>query len=274
MYIYQDKSQVVLQIKGSGVLNFLQGLISIDTLKIENKSRFFTWLDAFGFVEIEGMISQVEEEIYIAIDEKFKDKLISNINKYKLRLDIKVETTEFKTYYNFKKELSFDENNKAIKLDEEIIINDPRGTDIEIIYSKKSKEINQTKEDWDNFRYKEGLIINEDILEKQIPHLWGYELYKAFDYNKGCYLGQEKTNSIKRTKEITKHIFPAKILKGDLKKGSRIKINKQTIKVGGVNKNQAFVLLPIEDANKELKIEEVIIQSTIPKWYNLERLKK
>lgn len=274
MNIYKDNNKSILKIHGDDAAAFLQGLISIDITTLSERSRFFVILDAFGFVKYEGFIIKHDAIFYLEVSDA--DEIISFFNKYKIRKKVLIEKLNYKVYYILPDEIKYEEAKSFNynKEEDEFKVIDGRSINIIRIYTNKDMNVSITEKAWEEFSYKNGLFNSKDILSEQIPHSWGYEMLGAFDYDKGCYLGQEKINSIKRLSNIKSHILPCKIIGSEkLNAGDKFKVNGKTIKIGSVSKDYCFALVPSIYLGKEIILKENIkIHSFIPLWYELDKV--
>lgn len=88
-------------------------------------------------------------------------------------------------------------------------------TSIEANVGESSTQLAQVDQDeYAKVRYSLGVAESEDLIkDKSIPLELGFDHLNAISFNKGCYLGQEFTNSCKRVLEVRKAPQAFKLLR-------------------------------------------------------------
>jgi tRNA-modifying protein YgfZ len=200
----------IISLSGEDKITFLQGLITNDIKDIEQKDLIFAaFLTPNGRFFADFFLFFKDKKIYIDINEKFQADLIKKLNLYKLASDVEIKQEKLKTYYSDKK------NKDSYQ--------DPRNQEIGFRIYSDSETTNSDLES-----YKKLLIDNKIIdgaydleQDKSIILEFGYNEFKAIDFNKGCYLGQELITRTHRLGEIRKKIYK---LEFELKEGQKISI--------------------------------------------------
>lgn len=129
--------------------------------------------------------------IFLEIYEEWKTEILNKLSWYKLRALINIEETDFKVYTS--REGQKDSTN--------IVFNDPRHHDLGYrIWSVINHELLNTDSltDYEKIRIEHIIPEAGKELIKGIGFPLQYNLESAIDFSKGCYLGQEVTNRIKR----------------------------------------------------------------------------
>ncbi|MFL1780914.1 Folate-binding protein YgfZ [Candidatus Hepatincolaceae symbiont of Richtersius coronifer] len=142
-------------------------------------------------------------------------------------------------------------------------------------------------QEYDYFRYINGILQQEELIrEKSIPLEVGFDELNAIAYNKGCYLGQEFTNSCKNLLVIRKRVIP--FVMGNKEEGVEIKVGdkvyikalnleeKHNLEVGeilgiksiGNAKICLLVLFKMEFIKETVYYQDITLQAIIPNWLN------
>lgn len=227
MTIKYIKSQYcIINIKGKDSKTLLQSLITqnIDLLSSQN-SIYSLLLTNTGRYYCDFWIVNTgnQNEFVIVIDKNQADKFITKLKFYKLRSEVYLDKRDEGVYIFFS-----NESNAFNALTSNVIYNesyiafkDNRLDNLGFFLICKNLNIqkiedlfkSQVIEDKDNTNYLTHLYKNTiptaDILEeeKSIPIEFGFDELSAISYNKGCYLGQEFTNSAKRTLKVRKRLI-------------------------------------------------------------------
>lgn len=208
-------NRAVIKVVGQDSVKFLQNLITNDIRKnnycytylLNNQGRYL--FDFFVYVHN-------SEEIYIDIDEKAKEALINHLNFYKLRSNIEIKDldNEYKIAYS----------HQELKIESLISACDPRYNLLgfrsiakeailsSLCHSRPSCHSREGGnpaplylEDKYNFTIIDG--VEDLIIDKSIPNMYGAEELNAISYDKGCYVGQEVISRTKYQGVIRRKIY-------------------------------------------------------------------
>lgn len=196
------KDRVILSLKGSDALKFIQNFSSNNIEKItfsynyllNNQGRYL--FDFFAF-------KLDNNAIYLDCHREQKTDLIARLNLYKLRSDVIItdESNDFMIIYS----------NEPINTEDiRYSYQDPR-------YSKlgyrslaiKSDNYNSVPGLYMEDKYKYTIIDGciDLVVEKSIPIEFAAEEQQALSFNKGCYVGQEVISRAKSQGVIRKKIY-------------------------------------------------------------------
>ena len=212
-----------IEISGEDRANFLQGIITNDINKCENKNTpiYSCFLSPQGKFLADFFIVNFDNYYLIEIDKKFFELFYSKLILYKLRS--KVEFKEIKSLLSF---IFFTKN--IPDFDKNIItFNDPRNKNLGIkVYlnneSSNLKILSKIKK-YEFINYEKILMknlvpnSNKDLIENKSLLLENnFDNINAIDWNKGCYVGQEITARMKYRSLLKKKLYILQILSGNL----------------------------------------------------------
>ncbi|MEM8833391.1 MAG: folate-binding protein [Pseudomonadota bacterium] len=173
----------LIHIEGADRVDFLQGLITNDVTKLEEKKIlyaclltpqgkflhdfFMHWGDGFILLDCEG-------------GDRAQD-LYTRLNRYRLRSNVQLSVEEdHKTYAVF---------------GEDIGLPDPRHNALGNRTFEKPDAEEKPFEEWDKLRIHHKIPdgSRDMIVDKSLPLECGLDKLNALDWDKGCYMGQELT---------------------------------------------------------------------------------
>ncbi len=242
--------------------NFLQGLITNDIRILKSQNIIYTcMLNPKGRYNFDFFIFKYNDDFYIDIHKDYIDAFISKLNFYKLfhKIDVVLETN-LKVYYlnqdKFKNNTFFFIDPRLSSLGYKYVTSD----DLEdtIHYS-----------DYLELCYKNAVLESSDfIIDKTIPIEVGMDELNAISYTKGCYLGQEFTNSAKRRLVIRKRIISILLNGANVSIKDAI-LTKNSEKVGEITSlanKYATAMVLMSYKNDELYVVDQLIQQHTPSW--------
>ena len=198
--------RIVLKIFGESkddILKFLQQIASNDFLSDEFQLVYTLFLSGTGKFLFDGFVFCDDELVYIDCAKVIKNELISHIKKYKARLNIRIEDTEYNVYANFSEII-------GDLIEDSLVFDDPRGANLgkRIYYSGDIHGFNEDINKYHLHRVEnntpEGCY--EISFEQSFPIYFKMHEIHAISLTKGCYLGQEPTNRLYRTAVLRKEV--------------------------------------------------------------------
>ena len=227
------------------ILKFLQQITSNDLLNNESNLIYTLFLSGSGKFLFDGFIFHDDQFFYLDCFDEIKDQLISHIAKYKARLNIKIEETQYFVYQNFDENINLSDKHSFIFKDQRC---DNLG---ERIYSineiaNYSPDINKYHESRIKNNIPEGCY--EAIHDRSFPIYFKMHEINAISLKKGCYLGQEPTNRLYRTGILRKEIAPFFLNEKNLSLTKGDKLNNDIV-CSIFNNQFGFLMREKEDFN-------------------------
>ena len=261
-YFYKNRNSRFITLEGEDSSEFLQNLITNDINKCRNNNIIYSCLlTPQGKFISDFFIFKQDEKFIIETHSFFYEKLLKNLNIYKLRSKILINEANYMNSYSIFGELQ--KNEGTI-----FFVPDPRNKNIgnKLIHESKNPEILNDFIEIDENKYHEILINNSvplshyDLEENKSLLLENnFESLNAISWDKGCYVGQEITARMKYRALLKKRIYSL-----ILKEGSPI--IKQSIKENGselgkiisIKNKSILAMLKIEFAETKIKSKEAI----------------
>ena len=260
------KNRGVISISGDDASNFLQNIITNDIKKItKNNSVFSAILNPQGKYLNEFFIIHFQDGYLLDCSEDITQDIIKNLSKYKLNSKVEINdiSKNFvvgiisnEKFEDLQNELNL--NHNTILFRDTPIFLDPRSYKLGArILSKLEKLYLTIKKldlqiiDSSNYYIN---AFNHGIPEKGLKNLKNqlfgleanFEEYKAIDFKKGCFVGQENTSRMKLKNKLRRKLFSIKSDE-ELKIGDDLFFNE--IKIGKVliGSPYAFALIKLYD---------------------------
>ncbi len=193
------KNRSLIEIFGDDRKKFLQGLITNDINKVNDKSLIYSaMLNAQGRFLYDFFIFEKNDSLFLDCDAKRREEILQKFNLYKLRAKILVKKNDdLSIVWNL-------ENGQFI---------DPRHQNLGYRSYEKLEISAESTLDYHKNRISLKIPESEEDLtyEKSIILEFGFDNLNAISYNKGCYIGQELTSRTHFKGEIRKKIFHLKI---------------------------------------------------------------
>jgi len=280
-----EKEQVIIledrgliSVTGEEAKDFLQNILSNDVAKVSDYNSIFSGIfTPQGKYLYEFFVIKSKYGYLLDCDNEFTGNIIDYLLKYKLRSKIEIQNfssrfaigiinlDKFQEIQNTEKK-----NTETILFRESLIFIDPRTKELGARILSSLEKLYLTIK-----KLKLKIIENKNYLNKAylcgIPikgtknlqgQLFGleanFEQFKAIDFKKGCYVGQENTARMKLKGKLRRRLMPIKTNE-KLKVGSEIMF--QNIKIGKVliNEPYTFALIRLFDPDwSEFKDKDVI----------------
>ena len=280
-----EKEQVIIledrgliSVTGEEAKDFLQNILSNDVAKVSDYNSIFSAIfTPQGKYLYEFFVIKSKYGYLLDCDNEFTGNIIDYLLKYKLRSKIEIQNfssrfaigiinlDKFQEIQNTEKK-----NTETILFRESLIFIDPRTKELGARILSSLEKLYLTIK-----KLKLKIIENKNYLNKAylcgIPikgtknlqgQLFGleanFEQFKAIDFKKGCYVGQENTARMKLKGKLRRRLMPIKTNE-KLKVGSEIMF--QNIKIGKVliNEPYTFALIRLFDPDwSEFKDKDVI----------------
>jgi folate-binding protein YgfZ len=270
----------IISVSGPDAGDFLQNILTNDVDKVvESNSIFSAIFTPQGKYLYEFFIIKSKDGYFLDCDNESTEEIIGYLSKYKLssKIEIKNQSSSYVIgIISLEKflEIQADEGRSAqtILYRESSVFIDPRVKELgaRILSSLEKlhltiKKLNLKIVD-DKEYLKKAYACGVPIkgLKNLKDQLFGleanFEKFKAIDFKKGCYIGQENTARMKLKNKLRRKLLPIKS-ESELKIGSDIMFN--DIKIGKIliNKPYPFALIKIFDPeisdfdNKELSVD-------------------
>lgn len=230
-----EKDQVVIlekreaiQVSGSDAKDFLQNIITNDINKVTSKNSIFAaLLTPQGKYLNEFFIIKNYDGYLLDCSENSSSQLIRDLSKYKLRSKVEIMDLSSKFVVGVINPIKFEELQKETKCKDNTIFfrdtpifSDPRSKELGArIFSNLEKlyltikKLNLTvidSREYYSLAYKLG--IPEKGLSNLKDQLFGleanFEIFKAIDFKKGCFIGQENTARMKLKNKLRRKLLP------------------------------------------------------------------
>jgi folate-binding protein YgfZ len=222
----QDRS--IITLSGKEVKEFLQGLVTNDMSKIEQKKTIYAlMLTPQGKFLYDFYIWENLDKIYIDCLLADRDQIIDKLNLYRLGQDIKVRASSYYSVLFVSSALPG--------------FSDPR-------IPNRASRVYLSDDEKDSFIKEHDILLNigeykrflcdhaipdashDMIKEKSFPLEYGMDEYNAISFAKGCYVGQELVARTKFRGTIRKKIFQITSLKHiHAVKGEEVICNEKSI---------------------------------------------
>lgn len=196
----------IIEITGKDRKNFLQGLITNDINKVNEKILTYSaMLDARGRFLYDFFIFEKDENIFIDCSLENCAEITKKLSMYKLRSDVQIKKNQDLQVFWTDKEQS-----------EDLFFQDPRNSNLGYrAYQIPTNEqpITNNQQPYHLARIENKIAEGEYDLtkEKSLILEFGFDDLNAIDYNKGCYVGQELTARTHHLGEVRKKIFHIQI---------------------------------------------------------------
>ena len=269
------KDRGLISISGSDAKDFLQNIITNDINKVSADNSIFSGLfTPQGKYLYEFFIIKNENNYFLDCDEESSKELIEHLIKYKLRS--KVEIKDVSSNYvvgiislsKLEEMKKFnDENFSKIEFKKISFFEDPRKKELggrllssleKLHLIIKKLELRICEEE---IYYKKAHSLGVPIkgLHYLKDQLFGleanFEEFKAIDFKKGCYIGQENTARLKLRNKLRKKLLPLKT-EANLKIGSVFKLNDREVGRVLIDKPFPFVLVNLYYINSKNLFKE------------------
>jgi len=204
------KQRKIIRLSGDDCVDFLQGLISNNALKLlKNEPIYTALLSPQGKFLYDFFLIPWQGNIYIDVAKNREHDLLSRLKIYRLRSKVEIETAD-----DLCVAALWENAAETIEKIEYKLYQDPRlpALGFRIIGNEKSiKETSNTfvpEEEYEKLRLDLCVPDTSDmIIEKSLLLEFSFEELHGVNFSKGCYVGQEVTARSKFRGQVRKNIY-------------------------------------------------------------------
>ena len=280
-----EKEQVVIledrgliSIFGEDTKVFLQNILSNDINKVNDSFSVFSAIfTPQGKYLYEFFVIKSRNGYFLDCENEFTNEIIEHLSKYKLRSKVEIKDVSskhvigiisFDKFKEIQKELK--DSSSTIQFRESPVFVDPRTITLGARILSNIEKLHLTIKK-----------LNLEIIKKEVylskAHLCGIpikgiknlknqlfgleanlENFKAIDFKKGCYVGQENTARMKLKNKVRKRLLPISS-KNELSISKEIFYNEKIVGNILISKPYPFALIKVIDPNLEDFIEKDLI---------------
>lgn len=236
-------SRRIIAVKGEGIQEFLQGLVTQDMNIVKpGTAKAAVFLNAKGRVMTDALLYRPEKDQGLLVDvpAAHVDALANHLVRHKLRLPISIEKNP----------------NLGIQIvDSKDGFEDPRLATLghRVIMEREMKDSIESTE-YRRRRFLQGVVEAQDLGNDSIPIFYNFDFLNAIAFAKGCYSGQELVTRTLRRGVVRKRAVPVQTLseENSIKVGSPVLCNGKEIgSVFASEGNVGLALLQFESAVNE-----------------------
>lgn len=281
--ILSDRS--LIKIKGDGMFDYCQGLMTNDIFRLKTEKSLFTMLlNSKGRVLYDCLVYNMDDHLLLECDKDAASDLTKYLKMYLLRRKLDINILDDTRVW-----VLFGSTPMHTEFDSVSVFNDPRLPVLgHRIISNKNLDIkNEISLDecdstftYQQWRFTNGVVEGSELLKGQsFPLEMNCDYLNGISFNKGCYVGQELTARTHHTGVIRKRIMP--LIFDETPTGLELNANiyiqstsdtkRSPGKLRGFCKNVGVGLLRIEEC---LKAEKLFIggftaKTFIPNWWKV-----
>ncbi len=291
-----EKNQITLledrgliSITGNDAKDFLQNIITNDVSKVDISNSIFSGLfSPQGKYLFEFFLLKSEDGYLLDCDEKFILELTNYLTKYKLRSKVEIKNISNEYTVGILSLEKFEEIQKSenvetntIKYRQSILFIDPRKKELGARLLSNLEKLHLTIKKLNlkiitpgsYFIKSHSMGIPIKGVEKLKEQLFGleanFEEFKAIDFKKGCYIGQENTARMKLKNKLRRKLLPINTNQ-DLNLGEELKYNNIVIGKVLIDKPLPFALIKLFDPDfSEFSDKEILINDKKVKLINI-----
>jgi|TARA_B110000211_G_scaffold110767_1_gene128724 folate-binding protein YgfZ len=291
-----EKDQIILledrgliSITGNDAKDFLQNIITNDVSKVDISNSIFSGLfSPQGKYLFEFFLLKSEDGYLLDCDEKFILELTNYLSKYKLRSKVEIKNISNEYTVGILSLEKFEEIQKSegeetdtIKYRQSILFVDPRKKELGARLLSNLEKLHLTIKKLNlkiitpssYFIKSHSMGIPIKGVEKLKEQLFGleanFEEFKAIDFKKGCYIGQENTARMKLKNKLRRKLLPINTNQ-DLNLGEELKYNNIVIGKVLIDKPLPFALIKLFDPDfSEFSDKEILINDKKVKLINI-----
>ena len=291
-----EKDQIILledrgliSITGNDAKDFLQNIITNDVSKVDISNSIFSGLfSPQGKYLFEFFLLKSEDGYLLDCDEKFILELTNYLSKYKLRSKVEIKNISNEYTVGILSLEKFEEIQKSegeetdtIKYRQSILFVDPRKKELGARLLSNLEKLHLTIKKLNlkiitpssYFIKSHSMGIPIKGVEKLKEQLFGleanFEEFKAIDFKKGCYIGQENTARMKLKNKLRRKLLPINTNQ-DLNLGEELKYNNIVIGKVLIDKPLPFALIKLFDPDfSEFSDKEILINDKKIKLINI-----
>jgi tRNA-modifying protein YgfZ len=260
------KERSIYKITGEDRVKFLQGILSNDITKINDKTSLYAcMLTPQGKYLADFFLISKGNEIIFDLPSSNSEEIIKKLNIYRLRSRIQISECTDYCAASFIKEPTINQ------LKSSIIYSDPRSNSLGQRCYINERDINDLKthfiekaETYDQIRIDNFIPEgNKDLIpNKSFPFEYELDQLNAIDYNKGCYIGQELVARTHYLGKVRKQIVKALAQDALPPLGTEIFSGEKKIGIicSSIN-NKGLALVRTEDALQHNNINKITANS-------------
>ena len=239
----------ILQLKGSDVTDFLQGLVTNDVTGIEKGLVYAAMLTPQGKYIADFFLSKNTQGILLDVAESHADMLTTRLSMYKLRADVTIEPTALFVH-------------RGVGTPPPDGFADPRHAELGWRAYRDAPPQEDTV-DWTALRVKlgipeTGIELREDTFILEV----GFEKLSGVDFRKGCYVGQEVTARMKHKTELRKGLARVNV-DGPAEEGTEILSDGKPVgRLLSRSGSHALAYLRFDRANGEMRAGASVVTRT------------
>ena len=237
--------RTIIKIGGKDNQEFLQNLVTNNICDTKGDLIYAALLSPQGKFQFDFFIFKNNQNYMLDVATDKAEALNSRLSIYKLRADVKIETSDLKVSLGIDK-----------KPDQAFL--DPRDKGLGWrLYSKKKIH---NAIDWDNLRI--NLVIPEtdkELLQDSYILEMGFERLRGVDFKKGCYVGQEVTARMKHKTKLRKGLARIRVSKEVDLHTPVFDGNKKIGFVGTQSGDKALAYIRYESLNEKLTAADAIV---------------
>ena len=231
----------LVAVRGEGVLDFLQGLVTQDMHKL-GSSAGAVFLNAKGRMISDALFYNQADGVFVDVPVEVVHSVANMLVRHKLRLPLKIDMLPV--------------NELAVGWAKEGGLVDPRwsGLPHRIIGKSEGEESSSECEEYKRMRLLAGIPEgpSEIPYESAIPIHYNFDLFNCISFNKGCYTGQELVTRTIRRGVVRKRVFTIHST-GELDKGTTLRCGERDIgTVIATQGNIGLAMLQLPDVSGEL----------------------
>lgn len=271
-------NRVIIRCVGSDVAKFLNNLTCSDLNKCNNQLRYTLMLNADGRYLYDMFIVNCDGVYYLDVNYHQVEDIIAYMNYMKLISDVHVECLNDYGVLVFQDMQQYHQVCKYDDLLEHVVVCSAdcrlENLGIRVLVNHASKfsvlEMQHLDDWYTKLRYQNAIPEGHEMISgKTIPIEYGMDELGVLCYNKGCYIGQEFTNSAKHRLAIRKRVVCLHNISDsqiNCDDGLVTSDNKQIGKIIGVHQPYALALIKMQYAKLDLYVNTYPVEQYIPNW--------
>ncbi|MEI6730247.1 MAG: folate-binding protein, partial [Pseudomonadota bacterium] len=200
--LLQDRG--IVAVSGDDSRSFLQGLITNNIAKVNEKQAIFACLlSPQGKFLYDFFIIESQGNLLIETEKSIIPELVKRLSFYKLRAKV-----EIKELPNLQVGWIESKSSDDTFQNNDVIFSDPRSNELGMRIIAEDLTPGEEESTYDSTRIKLGIAEGSKDLttNRSLPIEFGYDKINAIDFNKGCYVGQEVTARSKHRATLHKFI--------------------------------------------------------------------
>ena len=198
----------VIALYGPNTKNFLQSIITNDINKLNHQQAIYSLLlNPQGKYLYDFFLVEYDKYIFLECESTYSAEIIEKLNLLKTYLKVRIKNVSalYKVGVYLNTELKNDSN------ESQIIFQDPRNKSlgVRIIHKNEITEPIGNITEYELIRIK-SLVpdgAKDMIQNSSFPLQYLIDQVNGIDFNKGCYIGQEVVNRMRRQQTLRKKLY-------------------------------------------------------------------